>query len=145
MWAQPSGKKWGDTAWVEAWESVEFIRLLVADPSAWDANFTSPLWGALSPEELLAHPSFRGKEVWVTTDATPHLAGGVDWTGHKCFRRNVKVDIIALILCLAGEEGLTRSEMEEQCSNVFELVAFITLVILRGPFWAGCLVIWGGG
>ena len=74
----------------------------------------------------------------------PSPSGGVDWTGRKFFRRDVKVDIIALILSMSGEGGLSRSEMEEQCSNVFELVAFITLVILRGPHWKGHLVIWGG-
>ena len=68
----------------------------------------------------------------------------MDWTFHKLFRRHVKADLVALVVQLTGEGGFTRAEMEEQCSNVFELVALVTLVVLRGPFWEGRLIIWGG-
>ena len=73
---------------------------------------------------------------FVTSDATPHWHGAIDWTGRACFRRAVSGDLAAPI----GDEGLDEAGLIATA----ELLALAVLAAEQGDAWRHALVMYGG-
>ena len=71
---------------------MELLRLLVAIPRRWEADFTNAFGGMLRPEELFSLPAYRDKVVWVGSDATPGVFGATDFTNAVYSREEIVVE-----------------------------------------------------
>jgi hypothetical protein len=58
---------------------------MITCSATWEAKFTHPMAGALSPREYLSLPGAADATVWVGADATLENLGAVDWSNNTAF------------------------------------------------------------
>ena len=122
-----------EQAWVDLWDLFETLRWLCSRSETWG---TKRLCDLLAPRERLACPGQWEEVVFVTTDATPHMVGAIDWTHGFATRETTKV--VGPWVRMAVEED---EEMQIHIAEFLSLVAFACEVAHR---WAGKMVLFGG-
>lgn len=125
-----------EQAWVDLWDLFETLRWLCSRSETWGTKFGGRLCDLLAPRERLACPGQWEEVVFVTTDATPHMVGAIDWTHGFATRETTKV--VGPWVRMAVEED---EEMQIHIAEFLSLVAFACEVAHR---WAGRMVLFGG-
>lgn len=92
--------------WLQFWESMEALRMLVSVPELWESQWVSPLHQVLRPQELVSLPQYKDRVRWVATDATLDMFAGIDWKGKMVVRCKV-TDFVRVLEDLIGQENVT--------------------------------------
>ena len=79
-----------EQAWTDLWDLFEALRWLCARSETWGTKFGGRLCDLLAPRERLACLGQWEEVVFVTTDATPHMVGAIDWTHGFATRETTK-------------------------------------------------------
>ncbi|CAK9068985.1 unnamed protein product, partial [Durusdinium trenchii] len=121
-----------ESAW-RCWdETLALLRLWFETP--YEGSFESSMESMLSTRELLALPGMSSRLRWVGGDATPDVAGALDWKGKRYMREDAKVMLHAL-----GRVP----ELEEEPSMkiaLAELLCFVGLAAAESSSWHGEII-----
>ena len=91
-------------AWQEFWDTLDVLRVMTARPETWGRTFLSSFAGMLAPRERLGVPGAAERVVWVGGDATPTVAGQIDWDAKLYARQEVVPHLEALREAASAEE-----------------------------------------
>ena len=61
------------------WDMLSLLKLLAEAKDYWPTLFRDNLSRALASRRRFSRPRAVGGVSWITTDATPHVAGDADW------------------------------------------------------------------
>jgi len=136
-WVNPrGGEESVATAWEEWDDTLELLRVMVEDPSQWQANFTSAFTSALTLRERLAAPGAEDRVRFVRSDATLQTIGAIDWK----LREYLFSPAEMLMEALRADMTHPSEEMMTIIA-ITELLTLVTLMTVQGSKWTGDIVI----
>ena len=118
-----------ENAW-RCWdETLGLLRLWFETP--YEGTFEASMESMLTTRELLALPGMNGRLRWVGGDATPEVAGALDWKAQRYMREDAKMMLKAL-----GQVPELEEEPEMKIA-LAELLCFVGLAAAEGSRWHG--------
>ena len=76
LFCQPKGTPGEvDRLWLEIWDALDFLKMVLTDPTAWSTNFGRPLTHILPFDEQISIPGGLMKVRIIGADATPEFMG----------------------------------------------------------------------
>ena len=138
QWAMPRGTAAEqEVAWQEFWDTCDVIRVMTARPESWGRTFVNSFTGMLEPRERLGVPGAAERVIWIGGDATPTVAGQIDWDA-KLYARQ---DVVPYLEALKEAAG---AEEEWIIIALTELFCIVAMTAERGADWVDRLVLYVG-
>ena len=121
-----------EIAW-QGWdETLNLMRIWFEAP--YEGSFESSLENLLSTRELLALPGREGRLRWLGGDATPTVAGTLDWKA-KIYMREDAVSMLRALDRVPGLQGDVKVKIA-----LAELICYVGFAASQGPNWPGEIV-----